>query len=78
MITFQRHEECDCGFVPRFKLSEMKDLTDPLTLAEEGTSVTNKKVMDIVYRSIKIAKIEPGQMGKRQTLFQCQIYWDHC
>lgn len=60
----EQTDSCNCGFVPGFKLSEMKDLTDPLTLAEEGTSVTNKKVMDIVYRAIKIAKIQPGQLGK--------------
>jgi hypothetical protein len=37
----------------------LKDLTDPLTLAEEGTSVTNKKVMEQVFRAIRIAKITP-------------------
>ncbi len=40
-----------------------------MTLAEEGTSVadgtsvTGKKVKDIVYRAIKIAKIQKEQMG---------------
>ncbi len=41
-----------------------------MTLAEEGTSVADgtsvagKKVKDIVYRAIKIAKIQKEQMGR--------------
>ena len=39
--------------VPNFQLSELTDLTDPLTLAEEGTSVTRKKQLEGVFRTIK-------------------------
>ena len=48
-----KDESCNCGEVPNFQLSELTDLTDPLTLAEEGTSGTSKKQKEGVFRTIK-------------------------
>jgi hypothetical protein len=48
-------------FAPGFQLAELQDLTDPVTVAEEGTSVTDKKVMAPVYRAIRIARVEKAE-----------------
>ena len=57
--------QCNCGVVPNFQLSELKDLTDPLTLAEEGTSVTNKTQMERIFRTLKQAEDDSTEGNTR-------------